>query len=60
MGETAKVIADCNGIDGMLVMLSAVQGAKRAIEAMRHQMEAIVDVGRKTDRALALVLQGGC
>ena len=55
-GKTAKVIADCDGIDAIIVMLAAVQAVGRGVEALRGQIDAVIRVGRNTDKPLAIVL----
>jgi acyl-CoA synthetase (NDP forming) len=55
-GKTAKVIADYDGVDAILVMFATVQAARRGVGALRHQIDAVIGVGRNTDKPLAIVL----
>ncbi len=54
--KTARVIAGYDGIDVILVMFAAVQAAKRGVPALRRQLEAVIGVGQKTDKSVAIVL----
>lgn len=37
-------------------MFAVLQAAKRGVGALRREIEAIIDVGRNSDKALAIVL----
>jgi hypothetical protein len=43
-------------VDAIVVMFAVLQATKRGVEALRREIEAIIDVGRNSDKALAIVL----
>jgi hypothetical protein len=43
-------------VDAILVIFAVLQAAKRGVEALRRELKAIIDVGRNSDKALAIVL----
>ena len=54
--ETARLVSEYDGIDVLLVMFAAVQAAKRGVQELRSQIEAVIDVGKTINKPLAIVL----
>lgn len=54
--ETVKLVSEYDGIDIVLVMFAAVQAAKRGIEELKRQIEAVIDAGRAMGKPLAIVV----
>jgi acyl-CoA synthetase (NDP forming) len=54
--ETVRLVSDYDGIDVVLVLFACVQAAKRGVQELKRQIEAVVDVGKTIDKPLAIVL----
>jgi acyl-CoA synthetase (NDP forming) len=54
--ETAKLVSEYDGIDVVLVMFAAVQAAKRGVQELKSQIEAVIDAGRAMSKPLAIVV----
>jgi acyl-CoA synthetase (NDP forming) len=55
--RTAQLIADYDGVDVLFVMLNALFAVRRGVQTLREQIEAIIEVGKGTDKPLAIVLR---
>ena len=54
--ETARLVSEYEGIDVVLVMFAAVQAAKRGVQELKHQIEAVIDAGKAMSQPLAIVV----
>jgi acyl-CoA synthetase (NDP forming) len=54
--ETVRLVSEYDGIDVVLVMFAAIQAARRGVQELTRQLEAIFDVGKAIDKPLAIVL----
>jgi len=54
--ESARIIARYEGIDMIFVMFATFQAVRRGVEALRSQIEAILEVGAEIDKPLLIVL----
>ena len=54
--ETVRLISEYDGIDLVLVMFAAVPAAKRGVEELRGQIEAVIDLGKAMRKPLAVVV----
>jgi acyl-CoA synthetase (NDP forming) len=57
--RAVEIVAKWDGVDVVFVMLSATATLRRGLETVRAQLEAILDVGRRVDKPLAIVLRSG-
>ncbi len=54
--ETARLVSEYDGIDVVLVMFAAVQAAKRGVQELKLQIEAVIDAGKAMSKPLAVVV----
>jgi acyl-CoA synthetase (NDP forming) len=54
--ETARLVSEYDGIDIILVMFGAVQAAKRGVQELKRQIEAVIDAGKAMSKPLAVVV----
>ena len=54
--ETVKLVSGYDGIDVVLVFFACVQAAKRGVQELKRQIEAVVDIAKTIDKPLAIVL----
>jgi acyl-CoA synthetase (NDP forming) len=54
--ETTKLVSEYDGIDVVLVMFAAVQAAKRGVQELKRQIEAVLDAGKAMSKPLAVVV----
>jgi acyl-CoA synthetase (NDP forming) len=54
--ETARLVSEYDGIDVVLVMFAAVQAAKRGVQELKRQIEAVIDAGKAMSKPLAVVV----
>jgi acyl-CoA synthetase (NDP forming) len=54
--ETVRLISEYDGIDLVLVMFAAVPAARRGVEELKGQIEAVIDVGKTMRKPLAVVV----
>lgn len=54
--ETARLVSEYDGIDVVLVMFAAVQAAKRGVQELKRQIEAVIDAGKAMSKPLAIVV----
>ena len=59
LAETISLVANWDGVDALFVMLSATATLRRGIETLRAQIEAVIEVGMRSDKPLAIVLRTG-
>ena len=54
--ETVRLVSGYDGIDVVLVMFAAVQAAKRGVQELKRQIEAVIDAGKAMSKPLAVVV----
>jgi acyl-CoA synthetase (NDP forming) len=54
--ETTRLVSEYDGIDVVLVMFAAVQAARRGVQELKRQIEAIIDIGKTANKPLAIVI----